>query len=822
MHRMHRRGGPTARLSAATIVLTYVISAVVWIALSDGVLGALINDPGTLVTVSTLKGWAFVAVTGAMLAILLHRYDVQRAGQTAELKARENRFRLLAEHAQDVISRYRVHPTPAFDYVSPSVEAVLGYTPGAFYADPGLMTRLVHPDDRHLLEPESGAPQVADTVVMRLQHAAGHWVWLEQRNTPVLDSEGRLVAVEGAARDVSDRQRAEAHLARLNRVLRTLTAANAALVRAGSEVELLDAICRVIVEEGPYRYAWVGYREDDEAGTIRPMASAGYEADDEVGLDVTWHPTERGMGPVGTSVREGRTVTLPDVTTDPSFAPWREVARARGYVSGAAIPLRDGSRAFGTLVIYSDERDAFRAEEIVLLEDLAEGLAYGVGTFRAHAAREAGEAREGRRSRERALIADALGALRPLDTAEQTAEAICRRVVELPEIAMASLLLLEPDGTAIPVAMTVDDGRVLERKSLGPERSMQLRTRAAQGPWVEAWEPRVGHPFLDDHLAIGLRGQAYSPVRSGATLIGLLTVGSRDPDAVALLTERLPAILEFASLAGALLAPSFALTSVTAAARVTIQAVIDDEAFHPVFQPIVDLASRGVVGYEALTRFADGTSPDLVFAEAQRCGLKGELESATMRAAIAAAELLPRGHFLSLNVSPALILAGDELRAILAARTRPIVLEITEHDTIEDYAALRSAFVALGSGLRLAVDDAGAGVANFNHLVELRPQFVKVDIGLVRGVNADLARQALIVALLHFAGATDCHVVAEGIETEAERAVLEKLEIPFGQGYLFGRPAVASTWVASADEPPSMPRRKESLRAISGGRDPGA
>jgi EAL domain-containing protein (putative c-di-GMP-specific phosphodiesterase class I) len=96
---------------------------------------------------------------------------------------------------------------------------------------------------------------------------------------------------------------------------------------------------------------------------------------------------------------------------------------------------------------------------------------------------------------------------------------------------------------------------------------------------------------------------------------------------------------------------------------------------------------------------------------------------------------------------------------------------------------------------------------------------VKVDIGLVRGVNADLARQALIVALLHFAGATECHVVAEGIETEAERAVLEKLEVPFGQGYLFGRPAVASTWAAA--EAPST-RRRAALRSISGGRQPRA
>jgi predicted PurR-regulated permease PerM len=191
------------------------------------------------------------------------------------------------------------------------------------------------------------------------------------------------------------------------------------------------------------------------------------------------------------------------------------------------------------------------------------------------------EARDVRRARERALIAEALESLRPLDTAEQTAEAICRRIVELPEIAMASVLLLEPGGNAMPLALTVDDGRVLDRRNLGSERSSQLRTRAGQGPWVEAWRPRAGHPYLAEDLAIGLRGEAYSPIRSGANLIGLLTVGSREPSAVALLTERLPAILEFASLAGALLAPSVARTSATAATRGRYQAIINDRAFHP-------------------------------------------------------------------------------------------------------------------------------------------------------------------------------------------------------------------------------------------------
>ena len=353
-------------------------------------------------------------------------------------------------------------------------------------------------------------------------------------------------------------------------------------------------------------------------------------------------------------------------------------------------------------------------------------------------------------------------------------------------------------------------------------RSAYLLEHARAGAWTERWEPRPEDgEYGIRFAATGLKATAYAPIVGEDGPIGLLAVGTTDPARADRLVDHLSALVEFAPSARLLLEKPLQARKELARSRTRIETIVAAGAFHSVFQPIVDLASGAVVGYEALTRFADGTAPDLVFAGARRCGLEPELESATLRAAIAASEVLPGGCFLSLNVSPAFILAGDELRAILATRTRPIVLEITEHDTVEDYAALRSAFVALGSGLRLAVDDAGAGVANFNHLVELRPQFVKVDIGLVRGVNADLTRQALIVALLHFAGATDCHVVAEGIETEAEQAALENLEVPFGQGYLFGRPADASIWAAPAAAP-STPRRRTALRAIAGGRQPRA
>jgi EAL domain-containing protein (putative c-di-GMP-specific phosphodiesterase class I) len=145
----------------------------------------------------------------------------------------------------------------------------------------------------------------------------------------------------------------------------------------------------------------------------------------------------------------------------------------------------------------------------------------------------------------------------------------------------------------------------------------------------------------------------------------------------------------------------------------------------------------------------------------------------------------------------------DRLNAALWPSDRPIVLEITEHEIIKDYEAVRAAIRALGHDVRLAVDDAGAGIANFGHIIELRPNIVKLDIGLVRGVNADLGRQAMVVGMRHFAAETGCRLLAEGVETGAEADTVCALGVDLGQGYFFGHPERVEAWAVAgkAGEP---------------------
>ncbi len=686
--------------------------------------------------------------TGAVVGIRGTMQDITERVAAAEERARlveglrrSERNLADAQRIAHVGSWERDLATGALHWSDES-HRMFGIEPGTFAGTLAAYLAFVHPDDRSKASPSLADLDAGDHRVIeyRIIRADGAVRLLHEEAEVIRDANGTPVRYAGSTRDITEQAAAEEERSRLQEGLR-LSARNLAEAQ---------------------RIAHIGSWEWD-------LATDTAQRSEEL---------HRIYG-----VEPG---TIPG-TTEAFLAFVHPDDRARVQASERAAATGSGQYALEYRAVRPDGSIRIVRDESEAVRDPSGTPVRMVGTVQDITERVQLEAREVRRARERALIADALGALRPLDTPEQTAAAICGRIVELQEVAMASLLLIDPDGSAVPLAMIVDDGRLLERKDLGSKRSAQLRTRAEQGPWVQAWVPRAGHPYLADHLAIGLRGQAYAPIRSGATLIGLLTVGSRDPDAVALLTERLPAILEFASLAGALLAPSAAQVTATAATRTSTQAILNAGSFRPFFQLIVDLHTGAVVGYEALSRFTDGTRPDVVFASAARAGLEVELEVATLEAALGAAAVLPPEAYLSLNASPALIGSG-RLGPLLVGLTRQITLEITEHAVVEDYAALRRDLATLGPTVSLAVDDAGAGYASLRHVLELAPSIVKLDIGLIRGINADPARQALVAGMSYFAVKRKVRLVAEGVETAAELKTLRSLGIHHGQGYLFGRP----------------------------------
>jgi len=170
----------------------------------------------------------------------------------------------------------------------------------------------------------------------------------------------------------------------LNRALRALSACNQALAQAGSEQELLQQICDVIVRLGGYRMAWIGYAVQDEAKTVQPMAHAGYETGALKKAGVTWSEAPSGQGAVGTAIRENKVCVITDVRTDPKFAPWRAGAVQRGYAAMIALPLRVAGSSFGALAIYSGQKGSFESSEVELLTEMANNLAYGITAIRSH------------------------------------------------------------------------------------------------------------------------------------------------------------------------------------------------------------------------------------------------------------------------------------------------------------------------------------------------------------------------------------------------------------------------------------------------------
>jgi EAL domain-containing protein (putative c-di-GMP-specific phosphodiesterase class I)/DNA-binding response OmpR family regulator len=388
-----------------------------------------------------------------------------------------------------------------------------------------------------------------------------------------------------------------------------------------------------------------------------------------------------------------------------------------------------------------------------------------------------------------AAVSASLGRLTAEATAEATASAICAELAGLPDLDGVVLLAFGAAGTTIPlgVAMPGDVGLAVN-VALPDGRSQGLRSRVADGPWVGPWVVGANDSGHDRPPRDGYVAAAYVPLAAHGQALGLLAAASEAPDALTRLTRRLPALEAFASLASALLAPGINERQQDDTLRAELNSIIAAGAYSVVFQPIVDLQRGTVAGFEALTRFADGTRPDRRFADADAVGLGIELETATLAAAVAAAGGLPSGAFVSLNVSPNLVLAGDCLARLLDGASVPIVLEITEHMPVSDYALFRTALDSLGSSVRFAIDDAGAGHSSFRHIVELRPDFVKLDIGLVRSIEDDPARQAFVAGMVYFVLRTGCTLIAEGIETAAERDVLEALGVDLGQGFLFGRP----------------------------------
>jgi signal transduction histidine kinase len=221
---------------------------------------------------------------------------------------------------------------------------------------------------------------------------------LETRGTGDLSGQGNIPlklhepTKERLLAEIAERMRGEEQLRAANRTLRTINRCNEALVRAIEEIDLVKAICRILVEDGGIRMAWVGYREENAALTVKRIAHAGFDDGYLKSIDVGWADAPRGRGPTGIAIRSSEPCWIDDIEIDPQFLYWRDEALKRGYGSSLALPLKSDGIAFGALTLYADRPHAFDEQTRSHFTELANDLAYGVMAIRTRADRARVEA----------------------------------------------------------------------------------------------------------------------------------------------------------------------------------------------------------------------------------------------------------------------------------------------------------------------------------------------------------------------------------------------------------------------------------------------
>jgi EAL domain-containing protein (putative c-di-GMP-specific phosphodiesterase class I) len=300
------------------------------------------------------------------------------------------------------------------------------------------------------------------------------------------------------------------------------------------------------------------------------------------------------------------------------------------------------------------------------------------------------------------------------------------------------------------------------------------------------------------HMSVPVR-------RADGSVLGMFCCLSPTPNRS--LNERdLQVMKVFADMAGTQLAVRLDREREAEVKRVRVGEVLDERAFKLVYQPIWEIGAARPSGFEVLCRFTREPfrSPDRWFAEAAETGNGVALETAVLRKAITSFDDLPSDIYLSVNASPETVLSGALPDLFEGAPAERLVLELTEHAPVGDYDVLEAALAPLRArGIRLAVDDAGAGYSGLQHIIRLKPDLIKLDMSLTRTIHEDPARQALASALIFFARMTGCIIIAEGVETQEELATLRTLGVPRAQGYFLSRPVE----LAAAQDMSAVPSR---------------
>ncbi len=318
----------------------------------------------------------------AVGAVCSARNITERKRADERINESEKRHRMVLENISESIY---VIQDGRIKFSKSGVSAITGYS-GEEILNKSLAD-IIHPDDiqavmeNHLRRMDG--EQVPSEQVYRAIDKSGEIRWVEAHiNT--IEWEGHPAALVVQS-DITERRRMESSIKKTSRLYKMLFLCNAAMVHAVSETEMLQDICRIMTETGGYRLAWTGYAGDDENKTVQPAAISGGDVRKLVDARITWSEGELGSGPAGRAIRTGKTIVIQDISLDPAYKPWLETLEDAGIRSTISLPLNYRDRVFGSINIYSDRINAFEEDDISLLNELAEDLAYGISALREQA-----------------------------------------------------------------------------------------------------------------------------------------------------------------------------------------------------------------------------------------------------------------------------------------------------------------------------------------------------------------------------------------------------------------------------------------------------
>ena len=711
-------------------------------------------------------------------------------------------------------------------YWSDEVYRIFEVDPAHFVPSYDTFMLATHPQDR-----ERVASKHAESLISKVPYEIGHRLlmkdgrvkYVNERVEFFFGSEGQALRTLGTVQDITAEKEYEEKLRRLNRDLRLLSDCNMALIHAKEESRLLVEICRLCVDKAGYVMAWVGYAQDDAGKTVQPAAQCGDHAGYLEKARISWADTELGHGPTGTAIRTGQAQVSRNILNDPNMEPWRDLALQRHYQSSLALPLICDEKVLGALMLYASEADAFDAEELRLLMELASDLAFGIVTLRT-----AVQHAEAKQQLEFLSHFDALTKLpnRLLlqDRFEQAA-AVARTEAD----AMVAFLYLDLDrfkqindslGYAVGdqvLVMSVERLRqcipktaTLSRLS-GDEFVVLLSGNddvARIVTCVTTILEKFSEPFelADSHLSV--------PCTIGISLF------PSDGDDFNALVKQARAAVDSAKDAGRNTYRFFSKNMNEGLAeqiRLTgdFPQAIRKQEFLLHYQPQVDMRSGRITGVEALMRWQHPIHglipPDRFIALAEHSGYivqMGEwVLNEACRQARVWADRYPAAPVMAVNLSAIQFKRSkvtDLVESALAVSGLPagmLELELTESILLQDVdATVRTLSELKAMGVKLSIDDFGTGYSSLSYLKQLAVHKLKIDRSFVNNITDDSNGDSIVRAIIDLGHILQLTVIAEGVETEAQRSLLEQSGCDEGQGYLFSRPVPADQFERLLDQ----------------------